>query len=422
LAKFLVQKSTSLFGEVEISGSKNAVLPIMAAALLSSESCEIMAVPALKDVAVMCDLLRSVGAKVSEDYKNNKIKINTPLHVADETPFELVKKMRASALVMGPLLAKTGKVRVPLPGGCAIGKRPINLHLKGFQALGAEIIEEPNYVEAKASSLYGANIYLDFPSVGATENIIMAAALADGVSVVENAAKEPEIVDLANFLNKMGAKIKGAGTDTIKIEGVPELSGCKHTVIPDRIETGTFMVAAAITKGNLLLKNTLSDHLKPLIAKLKECGVSVEYNDESILVRADIEEIQATDIKTLPYPGFPTDMQPQIAVALALSNGTSIVTESIFENRFRYVDELIRMGANIKVEGNTAIIDGVSKYMGASISAPDLRAGAALVIAGLAAEGRTLVGNVRYIDRGYEDLVQKLTNLGAQIRRVEIND
>ena len=419
LAKFLVQKSTSLFGEVEISGSKNAVLPIMAAALLSSGPCEIAAVPALKDVAVMCDLLRSIGSEVSENYKYNQIKISTPVHVADEAPFELVKKMRASALVMGPLLAKTGKVRVPLPGGCAIGKRPINLHLKGFQALGAEIIEEPNYVEARATGLYGANIYLDFPSVGATENIIMAASLADGVSVIENAAKEPEIVDLANFLNKMGAKIKGAGTDTIKIEGVPELSGCKHTVIPDRIEAGTFMVAAAITKGNLLLKNTLSDHLKPLIAKLKECGVSVEYNDESILVRADIEEIQATDIKTLPYPGFPTDMQPQFMALLATASGSSTVMETVFENRFMHVAGLNQMGADIEIAGHNAFISGDRQFRGAKVICTDLRAGAAFVLAGLAAEGETEVSEIYHIERGYSNFIEKFRKIGANIKRVE---
>jgi len=419
LAKFLVQKSDPLYGEVDISGAKNAVLPIMAAALLSSGSCEIMAVPTLRDVTVMCDLLRSIGATVHEDYENNKIIINTPKNVASEAPSELVSKMRASALVMGPLLAKTGMVRVPLPGGCAIGKRPIDLHLKGFQALGAEIIEGSDYVEAKADKLIGANIYLDFPSVGATENIITAAALAEGISVIENVAKEPEIVDLANFLNKMGAKIKGAGTDTIKIEGVSELSDCKHTVIPDRIETGTFMVAAAITKGNILIKNTLPNHLKPVIAKLRECGVTVEFDEENILVKGDMCKIQSTDIKTLPYPGFPTDMQPQFMALLTIANGTSIVKETVFENRFMHVAELIKMGADIKIDGNNSFIEGVSHLKGAKVKCTDLRAGAALVLAGLAAEGITEVSEIYHIERGYSDFVEKFRKLGADIRKID---
>ena len=419
MSKFLVQKSDPLYGEVEISGAKNAVLPIMAAALLSDGSCEIMAVPKLRDVAVMCDLLRSLDATVYEDYENNKITIDTPKNVISEAPFELVSKMRASALVMGPLLAKTGMVRVPLPGGCAIGKRPIDLHLKGFQALGAEIIEGDNFVEARADKLIGANMYLDFPSVGATENIITAAALAEGTSVIENVAKEPEIVDLANFLNKMGAKIKGAGTDTIKIEGVTELSGCKHAVIPDRIETGTFMIAAAITKGNILIKNTLPNHLKPVIAKLRECGVAVEFDEENILVKGDTCEIQATDIKTLPYPGFPTDMQPQFMALLAIANGTSIVKETVFENRFMHVAELIKMGADIKIDGNNSIIQGVNHLKCGKVKCTDLRAGAALVIAGLAAEGTTEVSEIYHIERGYASFAEKLRKLGAKIQRID---
>jgi UDP-N-acetylglucosamine 1-carboxyvinyltransferase len=284
--------------------------------------------------------------------------------------------------------------------------------------MGAEIIEEPNYVEARASKLYGANVYLDFPSVGATENIIMAAALADGVSVIENAAKEPEIVDLANFLNKMGAKIKGAGTDTVKIEGVSEFSGCKHTVIPDRIEAGTFMIAAAITKGNVLLKNALPNHLKPLIAKLRECGVSVEYNEESILVRNDTEEIIATDIKTLPYPGFPTDMQPQFMALLATAAGTSTVMETVFENRFMHVAGLNKMGADIEIAGHNAFITGGRQLFGAKVMCTDLRAGAALVLAGLAAEGETEVSEIYHIERGYSNFIEKFHKLGADIRRV----
>ena len=420
MAKFLVQKSSHLYGEVDISGSKNSVLPIMAAALLSGDECEIMAVPLLRDVDVMCDLLGNIGATAHKDYANSKIKIKTPENVADEAPYGLVTKMRASALVMGPLLAKAGRVRVPLPGGCAIGKRPIDLHLKGFHALGAEITEEHNYVEARATKLRGANVYLDFPSVGATENIIMAASLAEGISIIENVAKEPEIVDLANFLNKMGAKIKGAGTDTIKIEGVKELSGCKHTVIPDRIETGTFMIAAAITRGNILIKNALPNHLKPLIAKLRECGVSVEFNEESILVRGDVAPLKATDIKTLPYPGFPTDMQPQFMALLTTVEGASTVIETVFENRFMHVSELNRMNANIEIEGiNSAKLKGSSPLRGAKVVCTDLRAGAALVLAGLAAEGMTEVSEIYHIERGYSNFIEKFRKVGADILKIE---
>jgi len=419
LAKYLVQKSTPLYGEVEISGSKNAVLPIMAAALLSEGQCEIMDVPALKDVKVMCALLKSFGSNVSEETIDNVIKINTSEYITNEAPYELVKKMRASVLVMGPLLAKTGKVRVPLPGGCAIGSRPINLHLKGFQALGATIREGQGYVEAIAQKLHGGNVYLDFPSVGATENIMMAAVLAEGTSIIENVAEEPEIVDLANFLNKMGAKIKGAGTDTIKIEGVKSLTSCKHTVIPDRIETGTFMVAAAVTRGNLLLKNTLPNHVKPVIAKLRECGVIVEINDESILVKADVNPLITTDIKTLPYPGFPTDMQPQFMSLLTTVKGTGRVMETVFENRFMHVGELNRMDANIKIEGRSAIVQGERPLQGAKVIATDLRAGAALVLAGLAAEGTTEISEIYHIERGYANFVDKFRAIGATIIRIE---
>ncbi|MCL1982859.1 MAG: UDP-N-acetylglucosamine 1-carboxyvinyltransferase [Clostridiales bacterium] len=419
MAKFLVQKSGPLYGEVDISGSKNAVLPIMAASLLAGAECEIMGVPALKDVEVMCGLLRSVGSSVSEDYANNRIVISTPERVSDEAPYELVKKMRASILAMGPLLAKTGRVRIPLPGGCAIGLRPIDLHLKGLQALGAEITPKPGYVEAKAETLRGGNVYLDFPSVGATENIIMAAVLADGVSIIENAAEEPEIVNLANFLNKMGAKIKGVGTNTIKIEGVKELSGCKHSVIPDRIETGTFMIAAAITRGNLLIKNVLPNHVKPITAKLRECGVSVEYNDESILVRGDASPLRSTDIKTLPYPGFPTDVQPQFMALLTTMNGPSVIIETVFENRFMHVGELNRMGANIKIEGNNAILHGGRPLEGAKVICTDLRAGAALVLAGLAAEGTTEISEIYHIERGYSNFIEKFRKIGAAILKID---
>lgn len=419
MAKYLVQKSNPLRGEVTISGSKNAVLPIMAAAILTRGTCELSEVPALRDVDVMAKLLRSVGSEVIEDYENSRLEITTENILAEEAPYELVKKMRASILIMGALLARTGKARIALPGGCAIGARPIDLHLKGFQAMGAEIIEGHGYVEAKAEKLVGANIYLDFPSVGATENIIMAATLAEGTTILENVAEEPEIVDLANFLNKMGAKIKGAGTDTIKIEGVKALLGTKHNVIPDRIETGTFMVAAAITRGNILIHNVVPDHVKPVIAKLRECGVIIEYNDESMLVRADVNPLIATDIKTLPYPGFPTDMQSQFMALLATVKGSSTVMETVFENRYMHIGELNRMGANIKIEGRSAVVQGEKMLQGAQVLSTDLRAGAALVLAGLTAEGVTEISEIYHIERGYEKFLSKFRDLGATIMRIE---
>ncbi|WP_027399901.1 UDP-N-acetylglucosamine 1-carboxyvinyltransferase [Anaerovorax odorimutans] len=419
MGKFIVEKSEPLNGVVEISGSKNAVLPIMAAALLAHGSCEIMEAPVLRDVDVMCKLLSSIGSKVKTKYENNSIEILTDNVIAEEAPYELVKKMRASILVMGPLIARTGKAKIALPGGCAIGARPIALHLKGLRALGAEVKEGHGYVEAKADKLVGSNIYLDFPSVGATENIMMAAVLAEGVTILENAAQEPEIVDLANFLNKMGAKIKGAGTDTIKIEGVSELHGTKHTVIPDRIETGTFMVAAAITRGNILIKNVVSDHVKPVIAKLKECGVKVEDSDEGIRIIGNIRPLIATDIKTLPYPGFPTDMQSQFMSLLATVKGSSVVIENVFENRYMHIGELNRMGANIKIEGRSAVIQGENILQGTQVVSTDLRAGAALVLAGLIAEGTTEISDIYHIERGYSDFVEKFRSLGAKIVRIE---
>jgi UDP-N-acetylglucosamine 1-carboxyvinyltransferase len=419
VARFLVEKSGPLHGEVEISGSKNAVLPIMAAAILTDETCEIMDVPVLRDVDVMCKLLNSIGSETKANYEENIIEIQSKNIIAEEAPYELVKKMRASILVMGPLLARMGKAKISLPGGCAIGARPINLHLKGFQALGAEIVEGHGYVEATADKLVGCNVYLDFPSVGATENIMMAAVLAEGTTIVENVAEEPEIVDLANFLNKMGAKIKGAGTDTIKIEGVEKLHGTKHAVIPDRIETGTFMVAAAITRGNILLKNIVPDHVKPVIAKLKECGVIVEDGDDGMRVRGDIHPLISTDIKTLPYPGFPTDMQSQFMAFLTTVSGSSVVIETVFENRYMHIGELNRMGANIKIEGRSAIIQGDRALQGAQVISTDLRAGAALVLAGMMAEGTTEISEVYHIERGYSDFIEKFRALGANIRRIE---
>ena len=421
MAKYVVESSGPLVGEVEISGSKNAVLPIMAAAILSQGKCEILEVPMLKDVQVMCNLLRSVGAVVTEDYEHNRVVIEPSPNPNSEAPLELVNKMRASVLIMGPLLAKTGRAKMPLPGGCAIGERPINLHLKGFEALGGDVVRGSDFVEATAAKLIGATIYLDFPSVGATENIMMAAVLGEGITIIENVAEEPEIVDLANFLNKMGAKIKGAGTDTIKIEGVEGLTGAVHQVIPDRVEAGTFMVAAAVTRGNITIRNAVSSHVKPIIAKLKECGVEVEVREDEdiIVVRADVLPLIPSDIKTLPYPGFPTDMQPQFMALLATITGTSEVVETVFENRFMHVREMNRMGADIQTEGRTAILKGGRPMLGTTVIATDLRAGAALVLAALASEGTTTVNEIHHIERGYANFTEKLAGLGAVIKRVE---
>lgn len=419
MPKYIIEKNGPLVGEVVISGSKNAVLPIMAASILTRGNCIITDIPKLRDVDVMCQLLNSVGAGVNIDYIQNEISITCSVVNEVEAPYDLVKQMRASILIMGPLLARTGKARIAMPGGCAIGARPIDLHLKGFQALGAEIELGHGYVEAKADRLIGDKIYLDFPSVGATENIMMCAVLAEGTTILENAAEEPEIVDLANFLNSMGARIKGAGTDTIKIEGVRELSGTKHAVIPDRIETGTFMVAAAVTRGDILIKNAMADHVKPIIAKLKECGVDVTECDGNLRVKATHGEIKATDIKTLPYPGFPTDMQAQFMTLLTSVKGTSIIIETVFENRYMHIGELNRMGANIKIEGRSAIVTGEQNLEGTQVTATDLRAGAALVLAGLIAEGSTEISDIYHIERGYSSFTEKLTKLGAKIKRIE---
>ncbi len=421
MAKYLVEKSDPLRGEVTISGAKNAVLPLMAAALLSDEPCIINDTPALKDVEIMCKLTEALGAEVTSDLDNNVVEINANKIHTYEAPGDLVSKMRASILVMGPLLARTGKTVISMPGGCAIGDRPIELHLKGMRALGAEveIDEAAEAIRCSCDQLIGSAIYLDFPSVGATENIVMAASMAEGTTILENAAQEPEIVDLANFLNKMGARIKGAGTDTIKIEGVEHIHGARHNVIPDRIELGTFMVAAAITRGCVLIKNAVPDHVKPIMAKLKECGAQVEMLEEGILVKADEGNLISTDIKTLPYPGFPTDMQSPFMVLLTTVEGTSAVIETVFENRFMHVKELKRMGANIKIDGHCAIIEGGSKLHGAKVCATDLRGGAAVVMAGLVAEGKTEVSNIYHVERGYDHFEDKLRALGGKITRIE---
>lgn len=419
MAKYIIGEGVPLKGRVKVGGAKNSVLPIIAASLLGESKSIIEEVPDLYDVRIMCDLVKSLGAEVETLPDGSSISFRIGDITNSTAPYELVSKLRASFLIMGPLLAKNGFVRVALPGGCAIGSRPVDLHLKGFTALGAEITQGHGYIEARrAKRLTGNKIYLDFPSVGATENILMAAVLAEGQTSIENAAIEPEIVDLASYLNEMGACIKGAGTDTIRIMGVERLQGCTHTVIPDRIEAGTFMVAAAITNGNVEIDNVVPDHLKPIIAKLKETGLEISEELTSIKIKST-GILKPVDVKTLPYPGFPTDMQAQMTSLLSRTQGTSIVTETIFENRFMHVSELKRMGANIKIDGRTAVIEGKSNLTGAAVKATDLRAGAALVLAGLAAEGATEITEIQHIDRGYCKFEEKLRTLGAKIQRVE---
>lgn len=414
---YAINGGNSLVGEVEIGGAKNAALPILAAAVMTDETVLIENIPDVRDTNIMIAAIESIGAHV-ERIDRHTVKINAGGINDLVVDGEAVKKIRASYYFLGALLGKYRKSTVVLPGGCDIGCRAIDLHIKGFKALGADVKIAHGMVCTEAKNLTGGHIYLDIASVGATINIMMAAALADGRTTIENAAKEPHVVDLANFLNSMGANIRGAGTDVIRITGVEKLHKTEYTIIPDQIEAGTFMFAAAATKGDVTVKNVIPKHLESISAKLLEIGCEVRESDDAVRVVAT-RRLGHTHVKTLPYPGFPTDMQPQIAVTLGLSNGTSIVTESIFENRLRYVDELIRMGASIKVEGNTAIIEGVEKYTGASINAPDLRAGAALVIAALSAEGMSVVDDIRYIERGYEDFHLKLQALGAQIDKVE---
>ncbi|NYB74472.1 UDP-N-acetylglucosamine 1-carboxyvinyltransferase [Sedimentibacter hydroxybenzoicus DSM 7310] len=416
MEKIIVRKSLGLNGNIRVDGSKNAILPILAATLLTDEECIIHDVPYLEDVQVMCKLLESLGANVEKT--ENTLKISVKNIKTCEAPYELISKMRASFLVMGPLLARCNSAKVYMPGGCAIGTRPIDLHLKGFKYLGAEVKSESGYVNAVTEKLTGNDIYLDFPSVGATENIIMAASLAVGETILENAAEEPEIVDLANFLNSMGANIIGAGTKTIRIKGVNKLHKTEHTIIPDRIEAGTYMVLAAATGGNVTIENVVSSHLQPVIAKLREAGAIVEEYDDKIKVVSN-GNIKPVDIKTLPYPGFPTDMQAQFMAMLAIAEGTSIIHETIFENRFMHASELSRMGANVKIEGSSAILKGSSKLSGAKVKATDLRAGAALIIEGLIADGETEITEVYHIKRGYANIIEKLQNIGANIHYEE---
>ena len=418
LEKIIVRGGKRLSGTVKVGGAKNAVLPVIAATLLASDGKSIIRdVPTLSDVYTINEVLRYLNADVA--FEDNCVIVDASRDLSVEAPFEYVRKMRASVLVMGSLLARNGRARVALPGGCAIGSRPIDQHLKGFEAMGAKVKVGNGFIEAEAENgrLHGAKIYLDFPSVGATENIMMAAVLADGVTVIDNVAKEPEIVDLANFLNKMGAKVKGAGTGTIRIEGVDQLFGADHAIIPDRIEAGTFMVAAAITGGNVLVQGAVPEHLNSLIAKMQEMGVTIMEEPTGLRVIGG-NSLKAVDIKTMPHPGFPTDMQSQMMALLLRANGTSMITETVFENRFMHVEEFRRMNADIKIEGRSVVINGPSQFQGAEVAATDLRAAAALVLSGLVADGVTRVTELKHLDRGYVNFHEKLASLGADIERI----
>lgn len=421
MEKLIVKGGNRLVGAVKTSGAKNAVLPIIAASILGTTPSHLDEVPMLEDVHTISEVLKCLGLAVECSPEKNVLDIDSTEITSYEAPYELVRTMRASFLVMGPMLARIGKARISMPGGCAIGARPIDIHLKGFEALGVKIEQGHGYIEASApEGLKGTSIYFDFPSVGATENIMMAASLAEGTTILENAAEEPEIVDLANYLNKMGAKIRGAGTDTIRIEGVDKLHGADYTIIPDRIEAGTYMIAAAMTGGDIVVENVLPEHQKPLIAKLREAGAVVEEDIDKVRVIGK-NQLKAVSIKTLPYPGFPTDMQAQMMAMMVIAEGRSKVTETVFENRFMHVVELNRMGAQISTEGRSAVIDGPCKLTGCDVRATDLRAGAAMILAGLVAEGTTRIGDLHHIDRGYENIVAKLKNLGADIERVDVD-
>lgn len=417
MEQYVIKGGNPLYGEVEIGGAKNAALAILAAAIMTDETVTIDNLPNVRDINVLLQAIEEIGAHV-ERVDIHKVKINGSFIRGVNVDNEFIRRIRASYYLIGALLGKYKHAEVALPGGCDIGSRPIDLHMKGFRSMGADIDIAHGLVIARAKELKGTHIYMDKVSVGATINIMMAAAMADGKTVIENAAKEPHVVDVANFLNSMGANIRGAGTDVIRIVGVERLHATEYSVIPDQIEAGTFMFAVAAAGGNVLVKNVIPKHLEATTAKLLEVGCQVEEFDDSVRVISD-GHLRHTQVTTLPYPGFPTDMQPQMAVLLGIAEGTSTVTESIFENRFKYVDELTRMGADIKVESNIAIISGVKRYTGARVNAPDLRAGAALVIAGLAAEGITVVDDIYYIQRGYEALEEKLTKIGAKIARVE---
>ncbi|MFD1780310.1 UDP-N-acetylglucosamine 1-carboxyvinyltransferase [Fredinandcohnia salidurans] len=417
MEKIIVRGGRKLNGTVKVEGAKNAVLPVIAASLLASNGKSVInEVPTLSDVYTINEVLRYLNADVT--FANNQIVVDASRELKTEAPFEYVRKMRASVLVMGSLLARNGHARVALPGGCAIGSRPIDQHLKGFEAMGAVVKVGNGYIDAEVNGrLRGAKVYMDFPSVGATENIMMAATLADGMTTIENCAKEPEIVDLANFLNAMGANVRGAGTGTIRIEGVKELHGATHNIIPDRIEAGTFMVAAAITGGNVLVQGAVPEHLSSLTAKMEEMGVTIIEEQDGLRVIGP-DQLKAVDIKTMPHPGFPTDMQSQMMALLLRAKGTSMITETVFENRFMHVEEFRRMNGDIKIEGRSVIINGESQLQGAEVAATDLRAAAALILSGLVADGYTRVTELKHLDRGYVDFHQKLAAIGADIERI----
>ena len=417
MAKILIDGGKPLSGTIKVSGAKNAALPIIAGVILSTKPVKLTNVPALNDVTTISKVLEALGVKVART-SNNCYEFDASGKISEEAPYELVKTMRASFFVMGPLLARLKKARVPLPGGCAIGVRPVNIHLKGFEELGAKVSIESGCAVAIADRLIGTKIHLDFPSVGATENLIMAATLAEGETVIENAAQEPEIVDLAEFLNALGAKIKGAGGPSIIVEGAKELGGGTYSIMPDRIEAGTFAVLGAMAGGPIRVENCNPNHLLALTAKLREMGASIECGNDYIIAGSE-GRLKASEVKTLPYPGFPTDMQAQLMTAMCLAEGTSSVTETIFENRFMHVSELSRMGANINIHERTAVIHGVKALEGAPVAATDLRAGAAMVLAGLVAQGHTEISQIYHIDRGYEDLVGRINRLGANITRIE---
>lgn len=420
MEEIIVQSGNQLKGTVKIEGAKNAVLPILAASLLAEEGTTTLRnVPILSDVLTMNEVIRHLNVDVDFNEAANEVTINASRQLEIEAPYELVSQMRASIVVMGPLLARNGHAKVAMPGGCAIGKRPIDLHLKGFQALGAKINQKEGYIEAIADELHGNTIYLDFPSVGATQNIMMAAVKAKGTTIIENVAREPEIVDLANVLNKMGAQIFGAGTETMRIEGVEHLHAVNHSIVQDRIEAGTFMVAAAMTEGNILIQDAISEHNRPLISKLSEMGVEIIEEDAGIRVIGP-KVLKPTDVKTMPHPGFPTDMQAQMTAIQMLAHGTSVVTETVFENRFQHLEEMRRMNAHVKIDGNVAVIEGGHEMQGALVYATDLRAAAALILVGLRSNGITRVRNLKYLDRGYYNFHKKLQALGGNVERVEI--
>ncbi|AKP63695.1 UDP-N-acetylglucosamine 1-carboxyvinyltransferase [Levilactobacillus koreensis JCM 16448] len=422
MEKIVVHGGNRLSGVVHIEGAKNAVLPILAASILAQDGLTHLAnVPVLSDVYTMNKVLRFLNLRVDFDEAKREVTIDATKQVSSEAPFEYVSKMRASIVVMGPLLARLGHARVALPGGCAIGTRPIDLHLKGLEALGARIEQHDGYIEAFADRLQGSHIYLDFPSVGATQNIMMAACLANGTTVIDNVAREPEIVDLANVLNKMGGRVRGAGTETLRIDGVEKMHGAEHSVVQDRIEAGTFMVGAALTHGNVLIKDGIVEHNKPLISKMQEMGVQVTEEPAGIRVIGP-DKLKPTDVKTLPYPGFPTDMQPQMTILQLAAEGTSTMTETVFENRFMHLEELRRMNAQFQINGRTVVMHGPTDFNGAEVAATDLRAAAALVLAGLVADGYTQVTNLKYLDRGYYDFHKKLSALGAEVKRIDVPD